>query len=61
MTAEQLPLDCEPTWRDTYTPSDRTPSPHDLRHAELHDLKDQGTRLAALYTAHTIPITGSYL
>lgn len=60
MTVEQLALDCQPTWRDAYTPSDRTPTADDLRRAELHDLRDQGAGLAALYTARTIP-TGSYL
>lgn len=60
MTAEQLALDCDPTWTTDYQPTDRTPTPVDLRQAEIRDMRDQGPGPRALWTAHTIPV-GSYL
>ncbi|MFC8423979.1 hypothetical protein ACFUN7_24390 [Streptomyces sp. NPDC057236] len=60
MTAEQLALDCDPSWSDDWQPSDRTPTPFDLQQAELRDLRDQRASRRALWTAHTVP-TGSYL
>ncbi len=70
MTGRQLTLDdllkdqpatgCDPTWTIAHQPSSRTPTPADLRRAELSDLHDQGARPYALRTAHTIPV-GHYL
>ncbi len=58
MTAVQLALDDnEP---DRYQPSDRTPTPTDLREHEMHDLRQQGPGPVALRTADTVP-TGRYL
>lgn len=42
--------DCEPAWE----PSDRPPTPFDLRQAEMRDLRDQGPGPVALWTATTI-------
>lgn len=58
----QLSLDdCTPDWDAVdRPPGDHTPGPVDLRQHEMHDLRDQGARLHALWTAHTVP-TGSYL
>ena len=60
MTAEQLALDCDPTWTNDYQPTDRTPTPADLQQAEIRDLCDQRATRKALWTAHTVPV-GSYL
>jgi hypothetical protein len=60
VTGEQLALDCDPTWTTDHQPSDRTPTPADLRRAELADLRDQHASVVGLYRAHTVP-TGSYL
>jgi hypothetical protein len=60
VTAEQLALDCDPTWTTDHQPSDRTPTPADLRRAELADLRDQRAGIVRLRTAHTVP-TRSYL
>jgi hypothetical protein len=66
--AEQLTLDdlltdqpavCDPGWT-SLRPGDRTPTPADLRRAELGDLHDQGAGAYALRNAHTVP-TGRYL
>lgn len=59
MSAEQLALDCEPTWAAPQ-PADRTPTPIDLRVAEMWDLRHQGVGPLALWTADTVP-TGRYL
>jgi hypothetical protein len=53
--------DCQPDWMAADSPpGDHTPGPVDLRQHEMHDLRDQGARLHALWTATTVP-TGSYL
>lgn len=41
-------------------PSDRTPTPFDLRQHEMRDQRGQGARPKALWTADNVP-TGSYL
>lgn len=48
--------DCESDWE----PSDRPPTPFDLRQAEIRDLRDQGPGPLALWSATTIP-TKDYL
>lgn len=58
MTGVQLALDCDPIWT---TPPDPTPTPWATRQAELTDLRDQHATLYGLYTATTVPLTGSYL
>lgn len=60
LCCEQPATDCDPTWTAGHQFSGRTPTPADLRRAELSDLHDQGAGPAALRTAHTIP-TGHYL
>ncbi|CAM5620523.1 hypothetical protein [Streptomyces aurantiogriseus] len=47
------PADCDPAWTD-WQPSDRTPTPFDLRQAEIADLRDQRAGLVDLYRAATI-------
>lgn len=60
MTAEQLTLDdCEPAWTDS-DPSERTPTPFDLRQTEMRDLRGQDADPFQLWAAHTVP-TGRYL
>lgn len=54
MTGQQFTLDCDPIWDTEYEPSDRTPTPFDLRQAEMRDLRDQGPGPRALWTATTI-------
>ncbi|MFD8200014.1 hypothetical protein [Streptomyces sp. NPDC059701] len=61
MTAEQLALDCDPTWTDDWQPGDHTPGPFELRQAEIRDLKHQRAKTKALWTAHDIEPIGSYL
>ncbi|MER5715755.1 hypothetical protein [Streptomyces sp. NPDC002132] len=53
MTGEQLALDCEPTWTD-HQPANHTPTPFDVRQAEMWDLRNQGPGPYALWTARTI-------
>lgn len=50
----QPATDCEPAWNPGWEPSDRPPTPFDLRQAEIRDLRDQGPGPAALWTATTI-------
>jgi hypothetical protein len=59
VTGVQLALDCDPTWTDGQ-PDDHTPTPFDLRQAELRDLRNQHAGPTALRTANTVP-TGNYL
>ncbi|MFC9287252.1 hypothetical protein [Streptomyces sp. NPDC057052] len=54
MTGVQLAFDCDPTWTNDWQPSDRTPSPFDLRQAEISDLRHQGAPLVGIYRATTI-------
>ena len=58
LLTDQLAV-CDPGWT-SHHPGDRTPTPADLRRAELGDLHDQGAGAYALRTAHTVP-TGHYL
>ncbi|WP_086773249.1 hypothetical protein [Streptomyces bobili] len=58
--AGQLALDCAPNWTTDHQPSDRIPTPTDVRRAELADLTDQRAPRKALRHARTVP-TGSYL
>jgi hypothetical protein len=48
------------TWVDDYQPGDHTPTPFDLRQAEMEDLRGQGPTPLALWTASTVPAR-SYL
>ena len=53
MTGEQLAL----TWSEPcndWQPADDTPTPWDLRQAEISDLRHQGNHLIGLYRATTI-------
>lgn len=60
-TTTELPgFDCDPAWSDDYQPNDRTPTRFDLRHHEMHDLRNQGPGPHALWAAHDVP-AGSYL
>ena len=56
MTGVQLALDDH----EPDQPSDRTPTPADLRRHEMCDLRDQGVGPYGLWTADTVP-TGRYL
>ncbi|MFJ9740859.1 hypothetical protein [Streptomyces sp. NPDC101166] len=56
---EQPPAVCDPVWTDCQ-PTRRTPTPADLRRAELSDLRGQEASVYGLYTADTVP-TGHYL
>lgn len=51
---------CDPVWSSDYQPTDRTPTRLDLRHHEMHDLRNQGAGPRELWTAHDVPV-GSYL
>ena len=53
---EQLRAGLRPDWPDRPD----TPSPYELRAAEMHDLRDQGAGPLALWTATTVP-AGRYL
>lgn len=59
-SAEQLAFDCDPTWTTECEPSVRTPTPWDIRQAEISDLRHQGAPLIGIHRATTVP-TGSYL
>ncbi len=53
MTGTQLAL----TWTEPcndWQPTDNTPTPWDLRQAEINDLRGQGNPLTGLYRATTI-------
>lgn len=52
MTGVQLALE----WSEPCNtpPATDTPTPGDLRQAEINDLRNQGGNLAGIYRAHTI-------